>query len=273
MAFDKKPRFGIVDRLLGSRGWRDAKCLYILSTGRTGTTSLEKLFKLVPDIAVYHELPPFNAVTTIEALHHVHDNPEKFARYFRKHRAAIIGSHHRRGEVFVETNNFKYLSPVIADLLPGARFVHLYRHPADYVRSGMRRNWYVSHPWDRFRLVPAENDPWYAAWQDWPPFNKICWFWKTANQTFLDFLKTQPESRVASVKFEEMFDGKSNAYERFFRIIGVDPPPEDLAREHLATPMNAQNDGDFPRYSDWTKSQKDILHEIAGDVMFQLEYE
>jgi hypothetical protein len=273
MGVKESPRYGVVDGLLNRRGWRNARCLYILSTGRTGTTSLEKLFKLVPGMAVYHELPPFNVTTTIEALHHVHEDPERFARYFRKHRAGIIGSHHRRGEVFVETNNFKYLSPVIADLLPGARFVHLYRHPADYVRSGMRRNWYVSHPWDSFRLRPAEDDPWYTAWQDWPPFHKICWFWKTANQTFLNFMKTQPESRVASVKFEELFDGKSSVYERFFHIIGVEPPAEPLARECLATPFNAQHDGDFPRYSEWSRSQKDTLREIAGDVMNELGYE
>src|SRR5690625_7198839 len=44
---------------------------------------------------------------------------------------------------YIETNNqLTFFAPGLARMFPDAQFVHLYRHPGEVVRSGMRRGWF-----------------------------------------------------------------------------------------------------------------------------------
>jgi hypothetical protein len=48
--------------------------------------------------------------------------------------------------------------------MPNVKFVHLFRHPGEVVRSGMRRGWYNGHPSDRYRIEPGQHDPMRRLW-------------------------------------------------------------------------------------------------------------
>lgn len=263
---------GRLKSLIGRIGWRDATCLFVLSTGRTGTTSLERLLNLSTEIAAFHEPRPFNNTCTNEALHHLDADPQRFARFFTKHRAGLIGSVRRQGLVYAETNNMVFLAPVISRLLPRARFIHLHRHPAEYVRSGMRRQWYAGHSWDLIRLHPAEDDPINEQWAHWGPFEKICWFWATANDRFLDMISAMPAERAETIAFADLFSGSTDVYRRLFEIIDIAPPPPFQAMQLLARPANSQQSGDFPLFEDWTTEQRQTLWDIAGPTMERLGY-
>jgi hypothetical protein len=263
---------GTLSQLIGRFSWRRAKCLYMLSTGRTGSTALAKLLNLSNQIRAYHELSPRDAMTYRDIMISYHESPNKFERYFVRHRAGVIGAVHRQGRIFAETNNFQFYAHLVSKLLPESRFVFVHRHPAEYVRSGMRRGWYLNHSWDSFRLHPRPNTEDAERWTGWSQFEKICWFWNEVNHFFIQFKKLQSAERVATIPFVELVKPESGAYRAFFDCIGVAPPSEADAATILTARVNAQEVGDFPKYADWSESQVRTLHAIAGKTMETLGY-
>lgn len=263
----------LLSRALGRISWRHAECLYLLSSGRTGTTALAKVLNCHPRFQAYHELAPLGAMTYRDILLSYSDSPARFRQYFVKHRAGVIGAVHRSGRIFAETNNFQFYAPIISDILPKSKFVFVHRHPAEYVRSGMRRGWYVNHPWDSFRLHPSSDDPASQLWPTWSQFEKICWFWDKMNRFFLEFRASQPAERILTIAFDELVQPQTGAYRALFECMELNPPAEQDVGAVLDAKVNAQETGDFPKYGDWTSEQVQRLHEIAGDTMSRLGYQ
>ena len=90
----------------------------------------------------------------------------------------------------------------LAETLPESKFIVLVRDPRDFVRSGMRRNYYRGHPWDVGRLKPKAGTDGFAEWTALDDFDKIlgaaeqqlatcivlelcvaCWRWRDIRQT------------------------------------------------------------------------------------------
>lgn len=260
-------------QLLGRKRWREAPSLIVLSTGRTATTALARLLNLSPTLRAFHEPPPISTLTTRTVFQEVHAQPQKYRDLYIKLRSGVIGGFHRQGLIYAETNNLGFFAPVIAELLPNAKFVFVHRHAAEYVRSGMRRGWYVNHSWDKYRLEPAASDPLRSQWDRWEPFDKICWFWKAANGFFHDFVQTLPPDRSRTICFDDLIRPGSGEYRKFFDVLGVEAPSPDEAEALLNERVNEQQQGDFPTYPHWSDEQRQRLRSIAGPLMTTLGYE
>lgn len=261
-----------VPRTIGRLGWRKARCLFGLTTGRVGTTTLAKALQLSPEIEAFHEPPPRDERTYRDAYRDVYADPDAVRRLFVECRAGAIGAFRRRGKVYAECNNFQFAAPVVADLLPRSVFLFLHRDPAEYVRSGMRRGWYGGHPWDSRRITPRPDDPAAAEWDAWGPFEKIAWFWTACNRQFLDTVNGLPPERSVTIPFAELVAGSGEALLPVFDKLGVDRPPASELNAVYADRHNAQRKGDFAHPSKWTGDQRETLRRIAGPVMDALGY-
>lgn len=260
-------------QLRGRKNWQEAPCLFVLSTGRTATTALARLLNLSPQIRAFHEPPPISTLTTRTVFQEVRSQPQKYADLYTKLRSGPIGGFHRQNLIYAETNNLVFFAPVIAQLLPNSRFVFVHRHAAEYVRSGMRRGWYVNHSWDEYRLEPSANDPLRPQWNQWSPFDKICWFWKAANGFFLDFIDSMPADRTRTIRFDDLVKPESGEFRKFFDVMNLPSPDAREAEAILQERVNEQQRGEFPHYAQWSDEQKQRLQEIAGTVMKKLSYE
>lgn len=263
----------VLERWTSFGDWTKKPSLFGLSTGRTGTTTLEYALNLSPQMAAFHEPLPRDVQSYNHAYRDAYANPERVADYFRQHRERVILAFHRRGRVYAETNNFQFASPVISKILPSSVFLFFHRHPAEYVRSGMRRRWYNGHAWDYMRLVPREYDPWFGEWNQWGPFEKICWFWQAANQMFVDTIGELSSDRSMTVRFDDLVATKGEVLFPLFDRLGVSRPDRGRLNEVYSQPHNEQQSGDFPRYQEWTTEQRDTLQRIAGPMMNHLGYD
>jgi len=243
----------------------------MLTTGRTGTDTLMHLLNLSDDIDAYHEPPPELLPERKRARSAVYAEKDEFKRIFVRARGASLTRTKARGKIYAETSaRLTFFAPVIAELLPNARFLFVHRHPGEVVRSGVRRKWFAGHPNDYVRIEPVPGERHYEDWQRWGAFEKNCWSWDAYNRFALDFIEDSEASRITAIRSDHLFDGSS--VQEIFGFLSVLAPPQDLVQSVLARKHNAQKSAHFPRYEDWTPEQRQVLEEIAGETMQRLGY-
>ena len=268
------PASGWIASQIGRSNWQSTKCLFILGTGRIGSTTTIQMLNCSPKIAAFHEPRPSRLMAAKSAYADLRENEHEYRRMFTKIRRGPIGAIGRSDRIYAEWGSWCTLGPMIANLLPRASFLHLYRHPGGVIRSGIRRGYYVNNSWDKYRIEPPLNDPIREDWdQKWDPFRKIAWMWQAVNGGIIAFKSSIAPKRFMSISSEDMWDINSGVQTRLFEFLGVKPPQKDQIRETLSAKYNAQEGGEFPVYHRWTDKQRQVLREIAGPVMEALGYD
>src|SRR5690625_618085 len=139
--------------------WKSLQPVWVLSTGRTGTSTLTRLLNLSPAIDAYHELGPELFQFSYDYFREDIESAQAL-RTLMYLRDELVFRSYRDGMVFVETNNrLTYIADLLAELYPGGKFIHIYRNPYDFIRSGMRRKYYRGHMRDYARITPAAGEP------------------------------------------------------------------------------------------------------------------
>ena len=261
-------------RLAAGDRWEKTDSVFVLTTGRTGTNTLAELLDIYPCIDAYHEPHPNLLKERQAAFHEVYTNPDKYARIFARARAGLMARSSLRNTLYAETSpRLTFFAPVISQLCPNARFIHLVRHPGDVVRSGMRRKWYEKKGRsERYRIIPSRDDPFHQEWETASAFEKNCWQWNAYNSFALRFRSTVPNERVLLLRAEDLFHGKTSTLQQLFDFLGVECPSQNLLDKVLNVKMNRQTEGLFPAYDEWADHQYDRLFSIAGDTMAKLGY-
>lgn len=250
---------------------RNARAVFFLSTGRTGTAFLAKLFESTGVLSV-HEPVPRLFQQRLDAYLAGDHKSDRWRSALNTARADAINRAHRQGKLYVETSAFlSFFTPLLSEMMPNAKFIYVHRHPGEIVRSGMRRRWYDGHPNDHTRLRPRVDSEYAKLWDVMSPFEKTCWYWAYYNDHCLSCVKQIERSRVLVVPFAEMTHGVFGA-QKILRFVGCDVLADDQVRRILARPENVQNDGEFSRHSEWDHEKKATLMRIAGFCMDQLGY-
>ena len=262
---------GAVNALFGGSWWTNARSMFVLSTGRTGTETLARLLGVSREVIALHEPNPQLMPERKRAYHEVYDSPAEFRAIFCEARTKLITAARMRGRVYAETSaRMTFFAPIIWKLMPRAKFVHLFRHPADVIRSGMRRGWYDGHAADESRITPVPGSEAHSQWDSWSRFEKICWYWSAYHEFSIKFCDESDHSRILLINSDDLFDPESGKWREVFSLIGVAAPPESQAREALSVRHNAQLQGDFPKLEEWSLEQKQTLERIAGATMAKL---
>lgn len=253
--------------------WRQAQCVFLMSTGRVGTTSLVKILNLSPDIDARHEPAPLCLAEHKEAFQRQGESLECYRPLFTWARANPIRAARERGLVYAEHGFWPPFTELIAEMMPNAKFLFLTRHPGGVVRSGMRRCWYVRHSYDATRPVPAPGTPAAEAWAEWTPFQKVVWLWDMVNAHLIRCEKASDPHRWRRLHFEQWISPDYHGWEELFEWLGARPPSRELIAEAVKRPQNRQQYGEFPKYRDWSPEQKACLRRMAGETMAELGYE
>jgi hypothetical protein len=274
-AFAMKTDKGILIKFFDSfRNWKDTPCVFTVSTGRTGTVTLIELISLSPRVQAFHEPKPLLGDLNVKAFYNLNQNPEQYRKAFIRNRWKKISAAGFREKIYVEHSVMVAFMPLIADLLPNSKFIHLYRHPGAVVRSGMRRGWFQGHEWDHYRVSPNEGHADRNLWDsEWGPFEKNCWFWNRINAEGIRLAESLGQDRVMQVAFERLVDSEDSVVGEIFDFIGVSRPGESQIKKVLAKKHNSQQSNEFPVYSDWDLHLKRQLKSIAGGVMKKLDYD
>jgi hypothetical protein len=190
-------------------------------------------------------------------------------------RDELIRQAARPGKVYFETNNrMALLSDLLVSYYPKAKFIHLVRHPCDFVRSGIRRKYYASHPWDFVRITPQQNDPAHADWDDKSQLEKCAWLWAKTNAHIDKVLETVPEKRKLFVRSEDIFNNVGNTVQDVLSFISETHLPDQKKIERvLGMKLNQQTQGIYPTRENWLEEEAQIVQHHCDKLMRKYGYD
>lgn len=254
---DGSPRLPLPSEVL------EAPYGFVLSTGRCGTSLLTKILAESPRLSVeHHPEPGLDYVSSL--IHHQAPTTEGLTFGILAARFDMFCRAYLRRRMYVETNNrITFFAPALVAILPNAKFIHLVRHPADFVRSGMRRGYYQEGNIQYQRLRPKNE----TEWTQMSRLEKIAWEWNEINAAIEVFKKQCGPARVLTVKSENLFRD-TKVTQNLFEFLGVPEPyhgtnaSAQYARL-LKKRVNAQKQGTFPSFANWTDQDKASLSEYA----------
>lgn len=246
--------------------------IFFLSTGRCGTRWFTEVLKQHENIDVHHNTAPElyeQSLMAYQLLKQGKADGYEVQRLLEEMvycaRQEIMADSLRKGHRYIETNNrITFFTPQLARIFPHAKFVHLYRDPAGFVKSGMNREWYNGSRFDHVRpkLDAAEWDARSRVW-------KIAWLWRETNVLIDRFLANLPEARYRRYDFTALDSG---SVAQLLIWLGIDPEERKIAKM-IDTPVNVQKSGSFPRYEDWSASDRADLLDACGEYAAELGFE
>lgn len=250
---------------------QNLRALFVLSTGRCGTDFLNHVLKKFDPLDVHHEGDAKFAIASRYLYDHGYEITQQGGEL-----AFLAGRHHALqdaylfNKIYVETNNrLTFFAPFIQNLIPHARFIHLVRHPGDFIRSGMRRGYYTSHSIaDYTKIRPRQTDGVHEEWDSYSRIEKISWLWYQTNRFIEEFKARHPE-KVLFIKSEQLFSDTGDAVSRIGNFLGFDPPSDITIN---IGPKNTQRSGRYPHYENWNNKDKTIVKDIAGELAAKYNY-
>lgn len=256
---------------------KDTQPILILSTGRTGTIFLARLFaSLYPNVASYHERGNSRPVQIAANLHFSHLLPKSGVKAVW---TLLKGNEIRtcEKEFHLDANNFMYgLASLYPELYPNLKVLHIVRDPRDYVTSQLNFSRQKRTSFIGNYLVPF--------WQPNPflvgelplsralgftRFEKYCWVWDFKNRVM-----SKLEDSTASylrIRFEDLFNtNPENTFRQITSFFGL--APVENFHEKFNEPANTSKPTFFPEWRDWTYKQAAQLQSLCGKQMRQFGY-
>lgn len=247
--------------------------IFFLSTGRCGTRWFSDLFLMKKELMVLHDPSPNLGVQNVLAykintsLNKTNFEYQSLQEMILASRETFLRYSYKSEKRFLETNNsITFFAPQLQKLFPDAKFVHLYRHPGEYVRSGVRRNYFTPGNKEDIKRIKPETDT--IPWEGLSQIAKISWLWNETNQFIENFKKNNPQ-QCLSFNFNELTKENVKLLLEFIEIT----IPEHKIIRMLNTKVNEQKGGDFPKYKAWSEEQKDELRIMCNDLAQSYQYE
>ncbi len=252
------------------------KLFFVLSTGRSGSTTIANVLSQHPDISCKHE--PNNLLIRTATQY-------SYGEISRDSMLELLNMIYSVG--CIEKNIWygesdQKLVPVIElinELLPNAKFIWLVRNGADVVNSTYSRGWYdesenmralnscnneIRH-WLLHRLNGNRvGDIEIQKWNSFSKFEKNCWYWEYYNRLIRDGLQKLPKEKWMKVKLEELNECIPNIIS--FLDIETSPGSFSVTKDNIAKqPLISVNS--------WSKDERKQFENICGEMMTELNYE
>ncbi|MBN2105415.1 sulfotransferase [bacterium] len=249
---------------------------FFLSTGRCGTAWFTKLLQENKNVRVLHNPKPSLHVQgkiVYEILNKnefkIDQDSESLIReIYLAGREEVLRYVYKSDKIFVETNNhITFFAPVLATLFPQARFVHLYRHPGEFIRSGLRRGYYS--PNDKMiekRIKPVTGDP--GIWELYSQYEKIAWLWNETNQFIEIFKRSIPKTRVYDFNFNHL---EVQNIKNLFQWLEIRIHDKSI-RKYKNLKINAQPSECIGKFSEWSREEVQKIDNICSKLSEKYQY-
>lgn len=246
----------------------DVRRFFVVTTGRSGSTSVARILSQHSRIRCHHERRPQLVRLATEYAH-----GEKTIDEVRREVVDLYGIEERHDRAVYGESDPKLfnLIGILADFFPSSVFVWLIRDGRDVVASTVGRRWYTEYEtetadptahleWPRYahyRLDGARCgavSP--AEWRGMSTFERNCWRWTYVNETIESQLGLLADDRWTLLRVEEI----DPTLERCFSLLGVEPEPVTLLRENVA-------DYSVREWRRWDERRRDAFERWCGAGM------
>lgn len=251
--------------------------VFFLSTGRCGTKWFSSLLSRDPKLAVFHQPAPSLAMQSrvvYEILLKNGGNPSAEASSLVKELIWSARENHFRytyktGKRYVETNNYiTFFAPFLFEIFPDARFVHLVRHPGEFVRSGMSRDYYTDFHSDDSKRIEPVIGAMAKEWASLGQIGKIAWLWNETNIFVSNFLKTIPEEQYRRFNFNQL---EATRVREILKFLGSEIAIRKI-NKLIPKKINAQATPSVKNFAEWDEREKQIVAGITGGLAREWGY-
>lgn len=245
--------------------------VFFLSTGRCGTQWFSKLLSFDSRLAVFHQPTPSLALQSkivyellLRKKWQLDPNEEALIKeIFWSAREDYLRYTYKTGKRYVETNNYiTFFAPVLKQIFPDALFVHLVRHPGEFVRSGIDRDYYSRSNTDDYKRIEPITGTYKDRWESMNQIEKIAWLWNDTNIFIKAFLETLPPDQFRVFNFNQLSEDN---IQQILRLIGSEIPQKKIAKL-IPKRMNAQRTHHKESFDSWDAKEKSLVEEISGDL-------
>lgn len=254
------------------------KVVIILSTGRTGTMGLAKLFDAGFDnVKGLHEPPPSRNLR-IASNRYVCRRLSKgeMLRILTNSRGKMLAQ--IREPIYVESNWFLYgFIDVLKDVFGPVQVLHVVRDPRTLIRSylnfgtlnGLKG---IAARYFPYWMLKIDNyDPdartSFARMSD---AERLSWTWKTTNAE-IDRAEELYGDDYLRMRYEDVFAKDGQGIRRIVEWVGLKWDPK-LLELMQSEKVNASRDKGFPKFDEWAPAEKQRLLDLCGAQMEKYGY-
>ncbi len=259
--------------------------LFIVSSGRSGTQMLEKLLGSYEEVEMYHEykcndIQPLAVKYSLKII----DKKEALAILENIYSKPLKESDK---EFWGDSSNkLSWLIPLLNKLFPNAKFIHLIRDGRKVVSSFFNKlgdecyddestkvlqDW-VDNP-KEIKEPPREKKYWWNVAKDskdefrsFDQFQRICYHWKTINETIQNDLENIENDRKIFIKLEDLVTDELKLKE-LMSFIGLNYKSKSF--NQLQRPHNVN----IPKNFSLTKNQYIQFNDLCKETMIRFEYD
>ncbi len=272
--FGKPKKKGTIYDLRASNFNKLETPIFFLSTGRTGTKWFTDLLSNNKSLMLLHSERPDFAIQNNYAYNMYNSDLDNsillsfIKEIFLTGREQHLRYAYKTEKRFVETNNhITFFAYALSEIFPNSKFVHLYRHPGEFVRSGLRRNWYKEDSNLNQKLITPTNKM-NLDWHNSDSITKISWLWNETNSFIENFSQNIDSNRFYSFNFNELnLENVKNLMS--FMEISVN---ESKISKRLNKKSNIQTSGNVAKYKDWNNVDKTKLKNICNTLAQKYGY-
>lgn len=262
--------------------YKNYEPVFVLNTGRSGSAFLNKIFKELDDVMAYHEASPNMFLQSNFAFHN-QEKQEVLFKMFQVARVELMLQAKVENKIFLETNQCNvFFSYQIKKMFPKAKFIHITRHPGDFVRSAIRKGWHKNDSvWELGRIKMDDS----IAWNELDQVQKLSWVWYATHE-FIEKFKTTCADQCLTVRLEDLLKD----HKTFKKMLGFSGSKISIKKSkfknlveskenelHIAPnePSNMFKVASFPKYSNWSAEMKERLKsmtlELSDNYKYQLD--
>ncbi|MFQ5509840.1 MAG: sulfotransferase [Leptospirillia bacterium] len=242
--------------------------VFIVSTGRSGTTTLSRLLSQVEGCVCPHEPEPV-LIAESSGYRYGDVSAADVAEVLAATRSASVD-----GKLYCESNQtLSLLIPVILQVFPHARFVWLIRNGMDVVSSAYQRQWYSGHNdvYERYEDCLPIQQAWIdgrvqgdrcgdveaSVWAAMSRFEKCCWYWGYVNRTIEADLNAHAAGRFHTLCLEELGEALPGLL-AWLGFEGREPPPAQVTNVSRNEPYH---------WTGWSEDELAAFTRQCGPVM------
>ena len=254
--------------------------VFILNTGRSGSAFMKKVFDQYDQIDAHHEAFP-NLFLLSDFAFSNQKNNLVLKKVFEAARVELMLTASIQNKIYLESNQcLVFYVKQIKDLFPKAKFVHLTRHPGDFVRSAIMKGWHKNDSvWELGRIKNENKE----LWNQYSQIEKLSWVWLETHKFIEDFKRTNLES-FTTIRLEDLVSDNTQ-FKELLSFIGVNNHLSDIQiKELLDTrvnkltvskdePSNMFKLKQYPKYDSWSLNEKMELREIVKELSLKYNYE
>ncbi|MCP4052089.1 MAG: sulfotransferase [Mesoflavibacter sp.] len=255
------------------------KPVFVLNTGRSGSAFIQTIFNHFDRVDSYHEASPNLFLLSNYAFSN-QENEEVLTKIFEASRLELILKSSVNQKIYLESNQcLVFYINQIFKIFPKARFVHLTRHPGDFVRSAIMKGWHKNDSvWEMGRIKSEEKD----LWNSYSQIEKLGWVWKETHN-FIELSKTNNHKNFLTLRLEDL-TSNIETFKILLEFVGIDNHLTESEIKNILNvkvnkvnisknePENMHKLSSYPRYDEWNKMDKESLMALVGNLCKKYNY-